>query len=65
VDDNRGHRAVAGAIAFVVCFAIGTTLSVLFGLPSRVWVPAGLSTSTIVAAVVWLGKKSGSGQPRS
>jgi hypothetical protein len=35
--------------AFAVCFAVGASLSLLFGLESRIWVPAGLVVSTIVA----------------
>ena len=35
--------------AFAVCFAVGASLSLLFGLESKIWVPAGLVVSTIVA----------------
>ncbi len=43
---RRVYRAIG---AFCVCFAVGAALSILFGLESRSWVPAGVTTSTIVA----------------
>jgi len=39
------------ACAFLVCFIVGASGSVLLGLDSRIWVPAGLSTSTLVAFI--------------
>jgi hypothetical protein len=35
--------------AFVVCFAIGAGLSILTGTDSKIWVPAGFTTSSLVA----------------
>jgi hypothetical protein len=43
---RKANRAVG---AFVVCFAVGASLSVLFGLNSRNWIPAGMVVSTVVA----------------
>jgi hypothetical protein len=43
---RKAKRAVG---AFVVCFAVGASLSILFGLKSRNWIPAGVVVSTIVA----------------
>jgi hypothetical protein len=49
---RKANRAVG---AFVVCFAVGASVSVLFGLNSRNWIPAGIVVSTIVASVAFKG----------
>ncbi len=45
-------RTTASIAAFAVCFAVGASLSLLFGLESRIWVPAGVVVSTLVAVSV-------------
>jgi hypothetical protein len=46
-------RPTARALgAFAMCFAVGALLSVLFGVASKTWVPAGLVVSTVVAMSV-------------
>jgi hypothetical protein len=48
---DKPIRLIGPALAFFVCFATGAGLSMLFGLESRVWVPAGLAVSSVVAFV--------------
>jgi hypothetical protein len=43
---RKANRTVG---AFVACFAVGASLSILFGLNSRNWIPAGMVVSTVVA----------------
>jgi hypothetical protein len=44
--------------AFVVCFAVGASLSLLFGLDSRNWIPAGIAVSSLVAVMVFKNEHS-------
>lgn len=46
---EKPTRLIAPALAFIVCFATGGALSMLFGLESHVWVPAGFAVSGVVA----------------
>lgn len=59
---KRRYRVIAAFASFAACFAVGAALSVLTGLESRIWVPAGFVTSTMVAIVAF---RSGSGNERS
>ena len=43
------YRAAGAFAAFAVCFAIGAGLSILSGTDSKIWVPAGFTTSSFVA----------------
>jgi hypothetical protein len=42
-------RFVIASAAFLVCLGVGASLSLLTGLESRVWLPAGVVVSTLVA----------------
>jgi sensor c-di-GMP phosphodiesterase-like protein len=55
-------RVIAALAGFAICFAVGASLSVVGGLESRIWVPAGLVTSTMIAMFAL---RSGSRNERS
>jgi hypothetical protein len=38
--------------SFAFCFAIGAVLSIVVGSPSRIWLPAAFTTSSVVAVCV-------------
>jgi hypothetical protein len=58
----RSSRLIAAA-AFIVCFGTGMALSLLFGLESSLWVPAGVTVSTTVAAAVFFGTRRRHSRP--
>ena len=47
------RTAIRSVGAFVVCFAVGASISLLFGLDSRNWIPAGIVVSSLVAGMAF------------
>ena len=47
------RRAAQSVGAFVVCFAVGASLSVWLGLDSRNWIPAGIVVRSLVAMMAF------------